>query len=79
MIEKEAIKKRHERELAAVHKDHNNQIAITNRAHSKTIKSLQDQVKKLTELAERRKDELEDFKVSNRKQCLSFWSNMQLS
>ncbi len=31
------------------------------------MKSLQDQVKKLTELAEKRKDELEDFKVSSRK------------
>ena len=52
-------------------KDHNNQIAITNRAHSKTIKSLQDQVKKLTELAEKRKVELEDFKVSSHKTILS--------
>ena len=65
MIEKQTINKRHEREIAAVHKDHNNQIA------SKSIKTLQDQVKKLTELAKKRKVELEDFKVSSRKTILS--------
>ncbi len=66
-LEKETIKKRHERELAAVHKDHKYQIYDLNRAHSKTIKSLQDEVKMLTALAEKRKQELEDFKVSRNK------------
>ena len=66
-LEKETIKKRHKRELAAVHKDHKYQIYDLNRAHSKTIKSLQDEVKMLTALAEKRKHELEDFKVSRNK------------
>ena len=38
-----------------------------NCAHSKTINSLQDQVKKLSGLVVKSKDDLEDFKVSSRK------------